>query len=94
MNVDGLYNCICFDFYILDNDGWMCKGNINCKIFLLFWIFYIYNNNKINYIKIKKILFLEYNIRNEFLVKYFYYFFLECDGFLYGKICENVCNCG
>lgn len=39
VNVDGLYNCICFDFYILDNDGWMCKGNINCKIFLLFWNF-------------------------------------------------------
>lgn len=64
------------------------------KFFYCFEFFYIYNNNKINYIKIKKILFLEYNIRNEFLVKYFYYFFLECDGFLYGKICENVCNCG
>lgn len=38
------------------------------KFFYCFEILYIYNDNKMNYIEIKKIFFLKYNIRNEFLV--------------------------
>lgn len=64
------------------------------KLFHRFEFFYTYNNNKTNHTKIKKISLSEYNTRNELLAKYFHYLSLECDGFSYGKTCENTCNCG